>query len=63
VVVDIEVNQEGIVVRTNIDTQRSVNDNCITDAAIRAASSSRFSASTSAGAKQKGSITYLFVPQ
>jgi TonB family protein len=63
VVVDIEVNQEGFVVRTNVDTDRSVNDNCLTDAAIRAASNSRFSASTSAAVRQKGSITYLFVPQ
>ena len=63
VVVDLEVNRDGTVANATIDASNSVNDECITNAAIRAALSSRFSASETAPSKQKGSITYLFVPQ
>jgi len=63
VVVDIEVNRDGKVVNAKIDSRNSLNDDCITEAAISAAYSSLFTDSSNDQAKQKGSITYLFVPQ
>lgn len=63
VVVDIEVSMEGRVVSANIDKTNSVNDDCITNAAVRAAFGSTFTASAQSSSRQKGSITYLFVPQ
>ncbi len=63
VVVDIEVNPNGTVGRATIDQSRSVADDCITQAALRAANDSRFSASSASSNRQRGSITYLFVPQ
>ncbi len=63
VVVDIEVDNEGKVVNAKIDSKISKNDECITEAAIAAAYNSLFTDSPNAQAKQKGSITYLFVPQ
>lgn len=63
VVVDIEVDSNGKVINAKIDSKNSVNDECITEAAIAAAYNSEFTDSSSGQAKQKGSITYLFVPQ
>lgn len=63
VVVDIEVDKDGKVVNARIDSKNSINDECITEAAITAAYNSEFTDSPSGQAKQKGSITYLFVPQ
>jgi len=63
VVVDIEVDANGKVTNAKIDSRNSVNDECITEAAIAAAYNSEFSDSPNGQAKQKGSITYLFVPQ
>ncbi|MBN1988793.1 MAG: energy transducer TonB [Bacteroidales bacterium] len=63
VVVDIEVNRNGRVTSAQVDKANSVNDDCITSAAISAALTSRFTAKADAPSKQKGSITYLFVPQ
>lgn len=63
VVVDIEVDKDGKVVNAKIDSKNSINDECITEAAIAAAYNSQFTDSPSVQAKQKGSITYLFVPQ
>ncbi len=63
VVVDIEVSSDGRVERATIDTSNSVADNCMTSAAIDAARRSRFTVTDGAKGRQKGSITYLFVPQ
>jgi hypothetical protein len=63
VVVDIEVGQDGKVVNAKIDPKNSLNDDCIDTAAIDAAYNSFFTMSLESTAKQKGSITYLFVPQ
>jgi hypothetical protein len=63
VVVDIEVDGGGRVSNARIDSKNSLNDDCIDKAAIEAAYGSFFTASTDSPPKQKGSITYLFVPQ
>ncbi len=62
VVVNIDVLPDGRVANAIIDRANSVTDECINQAAIQAAMSSRFS-SASGGSRQRGSITYLFVPQ
>jgi hypothetical protein len=63
VVVDIEVGRDGKVVKATIDSKNSLNDDCIDTAGIAAAYDSFFTVSPDSPAKQKGSITYLFVPQ
>lgn len=63
VVVDVEVLRNGTVSKAAIDATNSVQDECIAKAAIEAAMASRFTSSTQAPVRQKGSITYLFVPQ
>jgi hypothetical protein len=63
VVVDIEVGPDGKVVKASIDSKNSLNDDCIDSAAIAAAYDSYFTVSPNSPSKQKGSITYLFVPQ
>ncbi|MCB8963779.1 MAG: energy transducer TonB [Bacteroidales bacterium] len=62
VVVNIVVAPDGRVVDADIDRANSVTDECINDAAVNAALRSLFT-KASGGAKQKGSITYLFVRQ
>lgn len=62
VVVIIEVLPNGQVSGAAIDKKLSVIDHCINQAAIKAAHNSWFTAAD-AKTKQKGSITYLFVPQ
>jgi TonB family protein len=63
VVVDIEVLRDGTVAKATIDNANSVQDPCMNAAAIEAARASFFTKSPQADARQKGSITYLFVPQ
>ncbi len=63
VVVDIDVSPDGKVVGAKIDSKNSLNDECIAEAAITAALNSFFTEFPNAPSKQKGSITYLFVPQ
>lgn len=63
VVVDIEVDGNGDVRKAAIDEANSVKDDCINQAAIKAANESTFTVSSSSSSRQKGSITYLFVPQ
>jgi len=63
VVVDVEVGRDGKVSNAKIDSKNSLNDDCIDTAAIEAAYSSFFTVSPESPTKQKGSITYLFVPQ
>lgn len=62
VVVNIEVKPDGRVVDASIDKANSVTDDCINQAALQAAMASIFTA-ISGTARQRGSITYLFVPQ
>ncbi|MGD9978296.1 MAG: energy transducer TonB [Bacteroidales bacterium] len=62
VVVNIEVEPDGRVIHADIDRQNSITDDCINDAAVAAALSSKFTSSAGI-AKQRGSITYLFVRQ
>jgi len=63
VVVDITVNQSGNVVSANINRGASIDDDCFTEAAYNAATHSTFNADSKAPDRQKGMITYLFVPQ
>lgn len=62
VVVNIEVKPDGRVSDASIDWANSVTDDCINQAAIQAAMASIFT-SVSGTARQRGSITYLFVAQ
>lgn len=63
VVVDIEVDGFGAVKKANIDEKNSVKDDCINSSAIHAAMESTFTSASTDENHQKGSITYLFVPQ
>lgn len=63
VYVSIIVNRKGYVVyASNIDGI-SANDDCIREYAIRAAKSSRFTASDTSPEKQQGEIVYRFIAQ
>jgi hypothetical protein len=57
------VNNNGDVLNAKIDEGESSADGCLRSFAIRAARMSRFSASTTAPARQGGSITYAFIAQ
>lgn len=64
--VSIWVNKTGAVVRAVVDAERAQGGadwECIRDAALEAASRSRFNASPGAPDLQEGRITYQFVPQ
>lgn len=64
VVVDIIVDQKGKVIGTSINTNESLTDDeCLLKEAANAAIRSRFNADYDAPGRQKGYITYLFVPQ
>jgi TonB family protein len=64
VVVNITVNRTGEVEDAEIDKQKSDNDDCLSEAAFYAALHSKFNTDLAkAPAKQKGTITYLFVAQ
>lgn len=63
VVVNITVNQSGKVIAAVVDKATSSTDGCIIKMAEQSALASTFDASTSAPDKQKGTITYRFVPQ
>lgn len=63
VTVNIEVNQNGYVVAANVDKSKSISDPNLQAAAIQAAKSSRFTASSTAPKKQRGTIVYRFIPQ
>ena len=54
---------DGTVGKATIDAQNSVIDDCMNQAAINAAKASLFNVSSASPSRQKGSITYLFVPQ
>ncbi|PKP42841.1 MAG: hypothetical protein CVT93_02820 [Bacteroidetes bacterium HGW-Bacteroidetes-10] len=61
--VAISVNRKGYVVAATVIDNASASDNCLRDYAIKAAKSSRFTASSSASEKQTGEIVYRFVAQ
>ena len=63
VTVIIEVNQNGYVVGAEVDKAKSSSDPTLQDTAIKAAKSSRFSASPTAPKKQQGIIAYRFIAQ
>jgi len=63
VTVIIVVNNQGAVVNAKVNDQLSSQDACLRTFAVRAARMSRFSASSSAPARQTGTITYAFIAQ
>jgi hypothetical protein len=63
VTVIIEVDRRGYVVSMLISTNVSVDNNCLHEAAKRAASTSRFAANANAPERQKGYIVYRFIAQ
>lgn len=63
VTVIITVDPSGNVVNAKIQDDVSSNDKCLRDFAIRAARTSKFSASSSAPARQIGNIVYMFIAQ
>ena len=63
VTVIITVDNSGRVVNAKVDEGSSSADNCLRNHAVRAARSSKFNASSTAPARQMGSITYAFIAQ
>ena len=63
VTVIITVNNQGTVVDAKVDDGSSSGDGCLRSFATRAARLSKFNASTTAPARQMGTITYLFIAQ
>ena len=63
VTVIIAVDPQGNVISAKVQEGVSSSDQCLQNFAIRAARLSKFSASTSAPAKQVGDITYEFIAQ
>ena len=63
VTVIITVNNRGDVINAKVDDKISTADQCLCTFAVRAARLSKFSASTSAPARQMGTITYAFIAQ
>ena len=63
VTVIITVNTQGTVVNAKVDDGASSKDGCLRSFATRAARLSKFNASTTAPARQMGTITYLFIAQ
>jgi hypothetical protein len=63
VCVQIEVNQNGYVVKANVLASVSAVDDCLHDAAAKAAKLSRFNASETAPKLQTGTIIYRFIAQ
>ena len=63
-VVDIVVNQSGYVIDAIINKSKSqINDDCLVEAANRAALTTRFNAKNTAPERQRGTITYIFIAQ
>lgn len=63
VVVNIVVNRNGEVLSAEVDNSLSEPNTCLREAALSKATDSFFNADTSAPARQKGTITYLFISQ
>ncbi len=63
VAVSIVVNRKGYVVSATVIPDRSSTDKCLGDYAVKAAKSSRFTASATAPERQTGEIVYRFIAQ
>ncbi len=63
VAVAIVVNPKGYVINATVIPDRSETDKCIQEYAIKAAKSSRFTASKDAPARETGEIVYRFIAQ
>ena len=63
VAVSIVVNRKGYVVSATVIPDRSSTDKCLGDYAVKAAKSSRFTASATAPERQSGEIVYRFIAQ
>ena len=63
VTVIITVDNKGSVTNAKVDAATSTADDCLRSFATRAARLSKFSASSTAPARQMGSITYAFIAQ
>lgn len=63
VAVAIVVNKKGYVINATVIPDRSSGDNCIQEYALKAAKSSRFTASSEASNRQTGEIVYRFIAQ
>lgn len=63
VMMDIMINQSGIVVSAIIQENKSTQDPCLREEAYKSAVSARFNADLKASAKQLGTITYVFLAQ
>lgn len=63
VTVIITVDNQGSVVGAKVQDEISSSDSCLREFAVRAAKRSRFSASSTAQARQTGNIVYSFIAQ
>lgn len=63
VVVNITVNRNGKVTAASVAGATNTSNQCMLDMAVQAAKATTFNTSASAPDKQRGTITYLFVPQ
>lgn len=63
VIVNIEVNRMGKVVSASIKQSFNVDDPCVLETAMWAAKESLFDTNSSAEARQKGTMTYIFIAQ
>lgn len=63
VIVNIVVNPSGEVVDCRVDDALSASNNCLREAALSKATLTLFNADSSAPARQKGTISYLFIAQ
>ena len=63
VYVAISVNRKGYVIAASVITASSSSDKCLQEFAVKAARSSRFTASSTASEKQTGEIVYRFIAQ
>lgn len=63
VIVNIVVNPSGEVVDCRVDDALSARNNCLREAALSKATLTLFNADSSAPARQKGTISYLFIAQ
>lgn len=63
VVVNIVVNRDGEVLSAEVDGALSEKNNCLREAALQKAGESLFNADVTAPARQRGTISYLFISQ
>jgi hypothetical protein len=61
---EIEVNRSGYVITATVNKSKSqITEECLIEAATRAALTTRFNVNNSASEKQRGWITYIFIAQ